>query len=236
MGVKFSEKLAKLTEERDKRKLSLEAGLPPTAVSNYISKANIPRSDTALKLARILNVPVEWFIDDSDDRWPAPSPQKTALGVIPDLELMGEVCRRYWLALKRWEATIVAAEHMDWDQAMKLTEHGLVDRPLTVGVLRLFQMVDDLRQVVMFSGLQFNIDAMLRNTWQQYTDDAADFERVNSERLRERANKVLCTAGALAIYDRLAAQLDELMAKASASSRGVPFLLTHARRPQKSDQ
>lgn len=65
----FSEKLKRLTEDRRCTVLSRRAGLPPTALSDYIAKGHTPRADTALRIARVLGVSVEWLIDDAQE-WP----------------------------------------------------------------------------------------------------------------------------------------------------------------------
>jgi plasmid maintenance system antidote protein VapI len=65
----FAEKLARLTEDRLKTRVSRKAGLPPAAISDYIAKGNTPGADTALRLARVLGVSVEWLIDN-DQEWP----------------------------------------------------------------------------------------------------------------------------------------------------------------------
>jgi len=65
----FHEKLAKLTEDRKKTVISRRAGLPPTAINNYISKQQTPSCVVALRIARALHVSVDWLIDDSQT-WP----------------------------------------------------------------------------------------------------------------------------------------------------------------------
>jgi hypothetical protein len=70
----FKEKLARLTGGRIKSQVAREAGLPQTTVSDYINKGYIPRADLALRLAKALDVSVEWLIDD-EQGWPPPSPQ-----------------------------------------------------------------------------------------------------------------------------------------------------------------
>jgi transcriptional regulator with XRE-family HTH domain len=68
-AMTFTEKLARLTEDRCKTRVSVRAGLPSTAISNYITKRSTPGADVALRLSRALNVSVEWLIDDAQD-WP----------------------------------------------------------------------------------------------------------------------------------------------------------------------
>jgi transcriptional regulator with XRE-family HTH domain len=61
----FREKLAMLTEDRIKSVLCRRAGFPPTAISCYLSKDQIPRGDKAFRLARVLGVSTDWLLDDS---------------------------------------------------------------------------------------------------------------------------------------------------------------------------
>jgi transcriptional regulator with XRE-family HTH domain len=65
----FTEKLRRLTDDRVKQKISLRAGLPSTAISNYLSKGTIPNATTAVQIARALEVDPGWLIDDSKG-WP----------------------------------------------------------------------------------------------------------------------------------------------------------------------
>lgn len=65
----FTQKLARLTEDRHKVRISRRAGLAPTTVSNYLNRGSMPGADVAFRLARALNVSVEWLLDDSQD-WP----------------------------------------------------------------------------------------------------------------------------------------------------------------------
>jgi transcriptional regulator with XRE-family HTH domain len=70
--MKFHEKLSRLTAGKNKSALAEGAGLPASAVSNYIFKRQMPRGDKALALARVLGVPLEWLVDDAQD-FPPPS-------------------------------------------------------------------------------------------------------------------------------------------------------------------
>lgn len=99
--MKLAEKLGKLTQERNKAELSRTAGLPATAISDYVSKGYIPKADTALKLARALEVPVEWLIDDEAD-FPVPEPAAAPKTIrdFHDLELIADLGRRFSLNLE----------------------------------------------------------------------------------------------------------------------------------------
>ena len=65
----FAEQLQRLTEDRIKSKLSLRAGLPATAINDYIAKGHLPNAVKALRLARALGVSLEWLVDN-DQSWP----------------------------------------------------------------------------------------------------------------------------------------------------------------------
>lgn len=65
----FHEKLAKLTEDRRKTRLSLRAGLPANAISNYLSRRQMPSADIALRISQVLDVDVAWLVDDTQT-WP----------------------------------------------------------------------------------------------------------------------------------------------------------------------
>jgi transcriptional regulator with XRE-family HTH domain len=65
----FQAKLTRLVADRNKSEVSRRAGLIHTAVSSYIARGCIPRADIAMRIARALNVSVEWLLDDSAG-WP----------------------------------------------------------------------------------------------------------------------------------------------------------------------
>lgn len=60
----FREKLQHLTEDRIKAKVAARAGIGPTVLNNYLHRGNEPTASNALRLARALDVSVEWLIDD----------------------------------------------------------------------------------------------------------------------------------------------------------------------------
>ncbi|HZK80617.1 MAG TPA: helix-turn-helix transcriptional regulator [Humisphaera sp.] len=65
----FAEKLAKLTEDKRKNVVAERAKIAPRAISDYLSKGTQPGAETALRLARVLRVDVDWLIDEEQD-WP----------------------------------------------------------------------------------------------------------------------------------------------------------------------
>lgn len=89
--VKLAEKLRRLTSGQSRARLAREAGLKPTAVTNYITRGSMPLADAALKLARAMNVPLDWLLDDDQD-WPPPPAQ--SLAAATTLQLTEELGRR----------------------------------------------------------------------------------------------------------------------------------------------
>lgn len=67
------QKISRLLEDRSKADISGRAGFKSKiAISNIINKKSDVRVSTALKVARALNVPLDWLADDSQD-WPPPA-------------------------------------------------------------------------------------------------------------------------------------------------------------------
>lgn len=72
----MASKIAKLTEDDNKSSVARAAGLPANAINDLINKGNVPKVDKALRLARALDVPLDWLVDDEAD-FPVPdSPGK----------------------------------------------------------------------------------------------------------------------------------------------------------------
>ncbi len=65
----FHEKLNRLTQDMHKTKVSIRAGLAPTAISGYLDKGYMPGINIAVRIARALGVDPGWLIDDSKG-WP----------------------------------------------------------------------------------------------------------------------------------------------------------------------
>ncbi|MGE5607686.1 MAG: helix-turn-helix domain-containing protein [Bacillota bacterium] len=127
--MNFTEKLRRLTEDRNKAELARKAGLKPTTISDYVSKEYVPRADIALKMARVLEVPVDWLIDDSRD-WPPPKANdKASVRTLSDLDLMREVCYRYRLkAVQLWQ-DLKEIETIDWISVAKALLNQPIDAP-----------------------------------------------------------------------------------------------------------
>lgn len=109
----FLEKLRRLTAETSKARVAKAAGLPSAAISNYLSKRQMPRGDNALSLARALDVPLDWLLDDAKG-WPPPENKRPAVTDLTDDELMLEVARRHRLAVLHFLNLCDRAAKVDW--------------------------------------------------------------------------------------------------------------------------
>lgn len=82
----LSEKLRRLMEGREHGDVAREAGITPSAISNYINGKSSPRVEIALSLAKVFGCSLEWLVDDSRE-WEGRGQQS-------DFDLMKEACRR----------------------------------------------------------------------------------------------------------------------------------------------
>jgi hypothetical protein len=117
--VRFREKLRKRVAELklNKTRASRDAGLPPSTISSYLAKPDsLPRLDIALRIARAIDVPLEWLADDEQD-WPPPASSKRSLPDVPQVELTREVVRRYRLQALQIREQLERAEQQNWAQS-----------------------------------------------------------------------------------------------------------------------
>jgi transcriptional regulator with XRE-family HTH domain len=115
----FWEKLEHAVRLRgaSKQEVSAAAGLAETAISNYISKRQMPRADAAYKIAKELRVQLEWLLDDSAG-WPPPDPRAEAASSLRSAsyrELLEEVAVRVRQAAKDRARWVEEAEKIDWE-------------------------------------------------------------------------------------------------------------------------
>lgn len=89
-AMHWREKLRMLLRSANAAELSRRAGLNPSAISGAASKGNMPKADKAIKIAKSLNVSVEWLFDD-DAPWPPSAVSTPALG---DTALVDELIER----------------------------------------------------------------------------------------------------------------------------------------------
>ncbi len=116
--MRFSDKLERLTANVNKAKASLDAGLPPTAISNYLAKGQVPRADTGVAIARVLGVAADWLFDDAQD-WPPPKAEPAVAASLSDGDLMEEVARRRRLVMSDLLKSIERIEKVDWGAVRK---------------------------------------------------------------------------------------------------------------------
>src|SRR3954471_10095372 len=107
--VDFFEKLKRRAAEINKSKAGIAAGLKANTISSYLAKRSVPRADIAFKIARALDVPLDWLLDDAQG-WPPPPVNKPTLAVTSDDDLMAEVRRRYRFQAVRLYAAMERAE------------------------------------------------------------------------------------------------------------------------------
>jgi transcriptional regulator with XRE-family HTH domain len=102
-GMNFHEKVVTLCAERDWEQADLwravKKKVSRTTVSNWFNGVSRPDMDTALLIARALDVPLDYLADDAQDEPPArsarPDWERTVIGLIEALGLdEREVLRR----------------------------------------------------------------------------------------------------------------------------------------------
>ena len=129
----FGEKLAELVAPGRRSKMALAAGLPPNAISDYINKGYLPKLDTALALAKVLGVSLDWLAND-ELLPPPPRPTDSAIQNVPEGFLMREVCRRLRLASIDVRELIDKANRVDWQSIIDQLLSQPADSPFPPGV------------------------------------------------------------------------------------------------------
>ena len=193
-SMRFAEKLAKLTENGGKAKLSQKAGLPSTAISDYISKGNVlPRVDKALSLARALAVPLEWLADDAQG-WPPPEPTSPpSASDLSDRKLMGEVVRRRRLVRMNALESLEIAEGTDWASVRRaipsVPKGGPLTPDLAVAILLAFTLGhSDALALLLYDSNYY--ETLLKNKHPELgvPTSQADYESLNQRWQRIRSN------------------------------------------------
>jgi transcriptional regulator with XRE-family HTH domain len=139
--MRFGEKLAALTDGKNKSQIARDAGLTPTAISDYLQKGYLPRADNALALARALGVSVEWLIDDSQGL-PAKAAEAPSLSSVPHSDLMRELCRRMRLeAVEAWNV-LNQIERMEWLATAEQLLATPFDKPVPAATAAAARLVD----------------------------------------------------------------------------------------------
>jgi len=106
---KITEKLSRLMEDKRITDVAARAQIKPTQIRDYTAKGAPPRYDIAFRLARALEVSVDWLLDDSAG-WP---PVKSA-EFLSDEELMTETAKRYREVMLWLLKAVDKAERIDW--------------------------------------------------------------------------------------------------------------------------
>lgn len=138
--MKFAEKLIKLIGTDSRAKIAKRAGLKPTVVNNYVHRGSEPMSRASLALARALNVPLDWLIDDEKD-WPPPKVGNPSLQEIPDREILREVLRRRRLMQLDLAEQLDAAEKIDWESLQKSIASTPLDQMLARDAQRKLEFI-----------------------------------------------------------------------------------------------
>jgi len=208
--MKFAEKLARLCDGLNKAKVSRDAGLPPNAVSDYINKGYLPRVDTALSLARVLNVSLDWLADDIQT-WPQPSDSAANPALISDTELMLEVARRMRRKQIDLLEQIEAIEAIDWKDAARTGEKLKDDEPIPPDLLRLLWQLYYLRSTLdgtlqLYDSVFFA--DVLAHPSRLPGADRAKIE-FKPERLTQRVDKIISDPAVKAAFDVFAPRMEK---------------------------
>jgi len=129
--VRFFEKLRKLTHGKNRAEIARLSGLKPTVLNNYVYRGSEPMGGIALKLARVLKVPVDWLLDD-EQGWPPPTgdEEQQSLTFLSGTQLMLELARRYRLNWIAFLDAFKAARTIDWGSACRAVDDADPAAPL----------------------------------------------------------------------------------------------------------
>ncbi|MEM8493907.1 MAG: helix-turn-helix transcriptional regulator [Planctomycetota bacterium] len=180
MTVHFAEKLAKLTENENKIALSERAGLPPKAISNYISKRQTPQADKALAIARVLNVPLDWLVDDQQTM---PKPKQgrfVSLASFATDDLLDEIHVRLIREFNRAQAELQAFWKRDDWQAVAVSLYETADGASPPAEARQTQRdIERARQRL--EKIRLDFDLMGESGAALIDNLEADFDRLRSD-------------------------------------------------------
>jgi transcriptional regulator with XRE-family HTH domain len=191
-SVDFLQKLARLTEGVNKSAICIAAGLPPAAISTYISRGNVPRADTVLKLSHALKVPVEWMLND-EAAWPPPAPAAASdVSVLTDDELMMELAKRYRRAAVRARDALAKAEKEDWREVAKVLYSRPFGAPIPQEVRSKFELARSLDFLVNEELIRFDLDEVCHLRHRELPGrDVSDPRELSNAALAEKF-EVLC--------------------------------------------
>jgi transcriptional regulator with XRE-family HTH domain len=108
----FQEKLKRLIGTEDQATVAKRAGISATAISNYLRRDDsMPRSKSALGLARAFGCSLEWLVDDNKT-WEEKDTGSAAN--ISDAELSRELAERYLATASALKDDLYRAASIDW--------------------------------------------------------------------------------------------------------------------------
>lgn len=141
----FQEKLRRRVDELglNMARAARLVGLPSTAISAYLAKKDsIPRADIALKIARALDVPLEWLVDDSAE-WPPPT------SALTDARLLAaELGRRMAPVVVPLLSHIIEAEGVDWVAAAQELMSLDPRKPLSERLARIVRLPTEISELI----------------------------------------------------------------------------------------
>lgn len=154
--MRFGDKLSKIVGDGNRSELARRAGLSSTAITDYLQKGYIPRADKAVLLARALDVPLDWLVDDERD-WPPPKVDKPTAANLSDDDLMMELARRYRHLGLRCLSALEGLEKANWELgAVAIVEHPL-DAPLPWELQKLTNYVILLSQMLYMAETEYDV-------------------------------------------------------------------------------
>ena len=99
------------------RDLADRVGVSPQVLSNYLRGA-LPKPEKIYKLSELLELPLEWLLDDAEDSMDPPGgPGRRDLSEVPRGLLIEELNRRDLQAAKALGRLIDRAESLPWERA-----------------------------------------------------------------------------------------------------------------------
>lgn len=123
MSQNFSEKLDRLIGERSIAEVARASDVPWNTVSDALKKGQIPRAPTLLKIARALDTPIEYLVDD-DAPVDHPPTKVELVERLGDEHVMAYVADRYQREADRLDGFLKRVEKIDWPAVAERLEAG----------------------------------------------------------------------------------------------------------------
>jgi transcriptional regulator with XRE-family HTH domain len=198
-------------EGKNKSEVARQAGLSATAVTDYLQKGYIPRADNALALARALNIPVDWLIDDSQDFPPPDSAEKPAATLLSEGQLIVELARRSRQKRAEIIDKLEQFERFDWADAEReftaFPPHQDIRHSSGCNMLT---GIDSLGVVLLYWVKTFDSDFLDHWTdWPPYAL-GRDKEELRPGKIYERFQRLLHRADIRSLVNRVADRLNKM--------------------------